>query len=165
MKNLRLQLLILILIVFWTSSGVIAQHRPQFIGEVEKLFQEYEPKWKVEQTYVNRGTGFFKEDIVFRNNKVQAAVSIGVWEKIENAREVFKDESVAFDNISGKKTSKSRLPGLGEDSYIWTHSGSSAWPTIRFRKGNVIVEVFAPSVVIAKRFAQYVAGRIQPSDN
>ncbi len=160
----KTKLLVSILMVLWFPSNLIAQDKPQFIGEVEQLFRENEPKWKVERTYVNSGSGFFKEDIVFRNGKVQASISIGVWEKVENAREVFKGESIAFDNIIGKKMVKNSLPNLGEDSYIWTYLNSSAWPTIRFRKDGVIVEVYAPSVAIAKRFAQYVAKRIPPSD-
>src|SRR6266853_778240 len=118
MKNLKL--LILTWLLFWSPSNVIAQDKPQFIGEVEQVFRENEPKWKVERTYINSGLGFFKEDIVFRNGKVQASVSIAIWEKVENAREAFRGESIAFDNITGKKMLKSRLQGLGEDSYMWT---------------------------------------------
>jgi len=162
MKNLKL--LILTWLLFWSPSNVIAQDKPQFIGEVEQVFRENEPKWKVERTYINSGLGFFKEDIVFRNGKVQASVSIAIWEKVENAREAFRGESIAFDNITGKKMLKSRLQGLGEDSYMWTNRNSSAWPTIRFRRAGVIVEVFAPSVITAKRFAQYVSDRIPLSD-
>jgi hypothetical protein len=51
---------------------------------------------------------------------------------------------------------KNTLPNLGDENHIWTHPDSEVWPVIRFRKGKVNIEIFAPSVTIAKRFAQHV---------
>jgi len=55
---------------------------------------------------------------------------------------------------------KTTLAGLGDENYMWTNRSNDSWPTIYFRKGSVVVMVFAPSVAVAKRFAQYALEQI-----
>jgi hypothetical protein len=86
-----------------------------------------------------------------------------VWKREKDAAEVFAAQSLAFDNTGGRRMVKNSLPKLGDENYIWTHRGSTAWPMIKFRKGKVFVTVFAPSVPVAKRFAQHVLGQMPAS--
>ncbi len=151
---------ILLLLIIYSTGNVMAHDKPSFIVEIERVFQEKESRWKIERKNVQNESSFFKEDIVFRLGKVQAAVSIGSWQKEKDAHDVFEGEAIAFNNTAGARMIKKRLPNLGDENYIWVNRGSEAWPMIKFRKGRVHVTVFAPNVAIAKRFAQYIAEQI-----
>ncbi len=151
---------ILLLLICYSTGNILAQDKPTFIVEIERVFQEKEPRWKIERKNVQNESSFFKEEIVFRSGKVQAAVSIGSWQREKDAHDVFEGEAIAFNNTMGARRIKKRLPNLGDENYIWTNRGSEAWPMIKFRKGKVYVTVFAPNVAVAKRFAQYIAKQI-----
>jgi hypothetical protein len=58
---------------------------------------------------------------------------------------------------------KASVPKLGDESYLWTNPGSTAWPLLTFRKGRVNVTIFAPSVEVAKRFAHHVLEQMPAS--
>jgi hypothetical protein len=148
-----------LLIACWSFS-VLAQEKPKLFSNIERVFHEKEPSWKVERIYPNNTS----EDIVFRSGKNQASVQIAIWKTEKEAEDVFAGESLAFDNTAGKKQVKTLLPKLGDENHIWTNRGSTAWPTIKFRKKNVNVTVFAPSLVVGKRFAQYVLQQIDASE-
>jgi hypothetical protein len=153
-----------LLLILCSSITCFGQEKPKLLLDIERVFREKEARWKVERINYQKEFDPNKEDIVFRSGKVQAAVSIKIWEKIKDAQDVFEATSIAFSNTHAKMI-KSRLPGLGDEGYIWKSRGSDAWPTIYFRKGNVNVTVFAPSVAVAKRFAQHIAEQIPPSNN
>jgi hypothetical protein len=162
---MRVKQLGLLLIILSCSSNAVAQDKPEFIARVEQVFREKETAWKVERINVINATDPFQQSITLRSGKNQALVDISIWNRLKDARDVFTAESIAFDNIVGKKRVKGRLHNLGDENYIWTHRGSSAWPKIIFRSGRITVNVFAPSVAIAKRFAKHILGQMAPSNN
>jgi hypothetical protein len=155
LKNFAFSLLIICL-----SHSVPAQEKPELFSNVERVFREKETAWKVERIYPAATPDPSRQSIVFRSGKNQASVDIAIWNREKDARDVFAAESRAFDNTMGRRMSKRSLPQLGDENHIWTHRGSTVWPTIKFRKGNINVTIFAPSVAIAKRFAQHVLGQI-----
>ncbi|HEX8175641.1 MAG TPA: hypothetical protein VF543_11035 [Pyrinomonadaceae bacterium] len=157
---MRVKQIGLLLIILCLSSNVLAQDKPQFITKVEQVFREKEPAWKVQRINVINTNDPFQQSITFHLGKNQALVDISIWKREKDARDVFEGESIAFDNIMGKRKIKGSLPNLGDENYIWTNRGSTAWPTIKFRKGKINVTVFAPSVAIAKRFAQHIFGQM-----
>jgi hypothetical protein len=63
--------------------------------------------------------------------------------------------------MRGKRMVKASVPKLGDESYLWTNPGSTAWPLLTFRKGRVNVTVFAPSVKVARRFARHVLDQMR----
>lgn len=164
MKIVGAHISILLLFVLSCSMTSFAQGKPEWVSEVERIFQQQEPRWKVERlSSHDTNPHHFYEDIVFRSGKLQAAVSIHVWQKLQDNEDTFKGQSIALNNILTRKV-RIKL-AIGEEGYMWKHPGSIAWPTLMFRQGHVQVKVFAPSVAIAKRFARLVAERIPPSNN
>ena len=153
---MKLRTVILFLLIFCFSTSIYAQEKPELFSKIEQVFQKKEPAWKVERIYPSNTSDPITQSIVFRSRIGQASVDISIWRREKDAQDVFTAESLAFDNIRGKRVIKSRLPKLGDENHIWTNPGSTAWPTIKFRKGNINVTVFAPWVAIAKRFAQHV---------
>lgn len=162
---MRLKTFAFSLLIICLSNSVLAQEKPELFSKIERVFQDKEPAWKVERIYPGNTSDPTTQSIVFRSGKNQAAVDVSIWNRENDAREVFAAHSVAFSDTRGKQAMKSRLPKLGDENYIWTNRGSTAWPIIKFRKGNIIVDVFAPSVVIAKRFAQHVLEQITPANS
>jgi len=153
---MRSRQVISLMLIICFSNTIHAQEKPEMITKIERIFREKEPAWKVERVYVKNASDPFHQSIVFRSGGNQAAVDVSIWSREKDAQDVFAGESIAFGNTMGKRMVKSRLVNLGDESHMWTNRGSTAWPTIKFRKGNVNVTVFAPSVAIAKRFAKYV---------
>ena len=128
--------------------------------KIEQEIKEKEPGWKIDRILDGQTSDPLHESIVFRAGKQQAEIEISIWKRLEDAQGAFEGEVAAFDNIRGKKAVKKSLPNLGEENYMWTNPGSDAWPMIYFRKGNIYASVFAPSVAIARRFAQHLFGQI-----
>jgi hypothetical protein len=155
--------IILFLLTLCFSTIIYAQEKQELFSKIEQIFQKKEPTWKVERIYPGNTSDPITESIVFRSRIGQAAVDISIWRREEDAHDVFTGQSLAFDNIRGKRVLKSSLPKLGDENHIWTNPGSRAWPTIKFRKGNILVTVFAPSVAIAKRFAHHVYNQLPAS--
>jgi hypothetical protein len=142
------------------SSGTLAQEKPELFVRVEHAFLEKEPTWKVERIYPGNTPDPTTQSIVLRSRSGRASVEISIWRRPQDAEDVFGGQSLAFDQTAGKKKVKRSLPGFGDESHIWTNRGSTAWPTMKFRKGSIVVSVFAPTVAIARKFAQYVLTEI-----
>ena len=156
-------MLCLLLILVASSAGTTAQEKPGLFLRIERVFREKEPVWKVERIYPSNTSDPITQSIVFRSGKGQASVDISIWRREQDAQDVFNGESIAFDNTAGKKKVKGTVRKLGDENHIWTNRGSSAWPIVKFRKGSIVVSVFAPTVAMAKKFAQYVLEEIAAS--
>ena len=141
------------------SQAQVAQQKPQLFLNVEAGFRQREPTWKIEEI-LNQSS--HTESITFRQGKRQANVSLDSWNSPQNAHGVFDGLVIAFDNTRGKHVVKATLRNLGDENFMWANRGG-AWPTIYFRKGSVVVSVFAPSVAVARRFAQHVLEQIDKS--
>ena len=153
---MKLKTIVVFLHIICFSDNILAQEKPELFSKIERVFQVKEPSWKVERIYPSNTSDPITQSIVFRSRKGQASVDVSIWKREKDAQDVFAAESLAFNNTAGKRMVKSSLPQLGDENHIWTNRGSAAWPTIKFRKGNINATVFAPSVMIAKRFAQHV---------
>ncbi|HEX3143723.1 MAG TPA: hypothetical protein VHQ64_07110 [Pyrinomonadaceae bacterium] len=146
-------------LLFFALGGraVFAQRKLELFSKVEAAFKQREPAWKVEK--INQQLPYH-ESITFRNGNRQASVDLANWGSPEHAHETFGGLVIAFDNVQGKHGVKTTLTNLGDENHMWTNLGNYTWPTIYMRKGSVVVMVFAPSVPIAKRFAQHVLEQI-----
>jgi hypothetical protein len=138
------------------TGSSLAQEGPELFSKIDKVFKEKEPAWEVERVNEGDATDPIRRSVTFRSEAGQANVDVSIWAKEKDAREVFAADALAFGNMRGKRMVKAAVPKLGDESYIWTHPGSTAWPMLTFRKGRVNVTVFAPSVAVAKRFARHV---------
>ena len=139
------------------------EQSPDLFTRVERAFSEQEPDWKLEESRASETTDPTGRDILLRSGETQAAVSVKVWRREQDSREVFAAESLAFDNTRGKRMVKGSVQGLGDENHLWTNAGTDAWPMLTFRKGRVNVLVFAPSTDVAKRFARRVLEQIEAS--
>jgi hypothetical protein len=156
--------MILILNILLLIGGALTQYapsKPELFVKIERMFQEREPAWKLEKITPGQTTDPLLETIVYRSKQGQAAISISIWRREQDARESFAGIAIANDNIRGKNAVKRTLPKLGDENYMWTLRRSSKWPTIRLRKGRTEVQVFAPNVVIAERFARNVVAQVE----
>ena len=97
---------------------------------------------------------------MFRTGKVQASLEISIWKRLIDAKEVFAATSLVMDRTMGKGKLKRTVPKLGDESYMWTDLNGAGWTTLKFREQSINVEVFAPSPMTAKRFAQRIFKQI-----
>lgn len=141
-----------------------AQEKPDLFSRIERAFREREPAWKVEQSRRGAASDPLWLSITFRSGKAQASIAVAVWRRGQDARESFAGESLATDNIHGKRAFKGTVPNLGDENHIWLMRGAAAWPMLFFRKGNVTARVFAPSAAVAERFARLVLEQIDAAE-
>lgn len=154
----RIAAILLLLICFLNCTP--AQEKPGLFSRIKSVFQKKESAWKVENVILNDSSDPLRQSITFNDGKNQANVDITVWKKEKDAQDVFDGESLAFDNRMGKGMTKSSVPKLGDENHIWTHEGTMAWPMLKFRKGNISVTVYSPSVEISKRFAHHILDQL-----
>ncbi len=167
-RALALLLLILCLPV---SGG--AQGKPELFSKVDRVLREKEPAWKVEEFIPGDTSDPVWQRVIYGSRGVRSSVDIEIWRREKDARDVFTAESFAIDNDAfvsealgrkiDDKPSKSSLPGLGDENYMWAYKGYPRRVIIQFRKGNVIVRIDSHSEVVAKRFARRVFEQIAAS--
>ena len=144
-------------------SPAYAQEKPTWLREVELVLQK-EPRWKIKETNflpINMPT-VFNEAIVLKSGPLRADITISASPSEEWAKDGFEQERIAFSSILEKHARAPRVPGLGDDNYMFVGRKRSS---LFFRQGRVLVKVFAPSVETAKRFARHVADKIPPSND
>jgi hypothetical protein len=147
-------------LILCCAVNVFAQDKPLWVLQIEDAFKRKELKWKIERTIIRNERSFFDESITLKSGGYRAHVQLTIWDSAKNAQDVFEAEAIAFDNTMGSRVSKTKLKDFGDENYIWPNLNRDGWTMIEFRKGKVLVRVYAPSVATAKRFAQYVIGQI-----
>jgi len=142
----------------------VAQDKPRLFSNVERILQARDRTWKIERILTGQTTDPLSESIKLRDGRREAAIEISIWRRLQDTREVFAGQVIAFDNVPGKRAVKRSLRDVGDENYMWTNPRSNAWPTIYFRKGNVFVSVFAPSVPVATKFAEQVLEQMKKGE-
>jgi hypothetical protein len=153
---MRTNPLSILLVIIGLSTVVFSQEKPELFSKIERVFHDDQPDWKIESIIFGDTSDPMTESIVFRSQSGQAAIEIAIWKREKDARDVFAAESLVFDNTMGKGKTKISLPKIGDENHMWTGAGESSWPTIKFRKAAIDVDVFAPSEAVAKRFVKYI---------
>ncbi len=149
------------LLVFAAAVGlpgsVTGQEKPSWVAQVEATLRAEERAWKIAERDIWGAGGSFHETIILKSGGLRADIIIDILDSPELAKEQFDGEEIAFTNILGSGSVKSRQEGLGDDNYVFTgRRGPRRHRNIFFRRGKVLVKVFAPSAEAADRFAKYV---------
>lgn len=164
---MRLRAILFFLSILCLPSDIGAQQQPELFSNVDRVFREKEPAWKVEECLPADTSDPVKHRIIFSSRRGRASINISIWRREEDAREVFTATSLAIDNSAafvseslGRKVDdkkiKSSLPRLGDENHMWAYKDYPRRVIIQFRRGSVIVRVDAPTEVVAKRFAQRI---------
>jgi hypothetical protein len=153
---MKKRLLSLGLLILCCAVNIFAQEKPSWVTEVENTFKQKEPRWKIERILDRAEISFYDESITFKSGGYRANVHLTIWDSPKGAQEVFEGETTAFNNTGGSRVSRTKIENLGDENYIWPNLNKDGWTMINFRKGKVLVQVYAPSVAMAKRFARYV---------
>lgn len=146
-------------VLVWTCSSAVAQKADLF-SQIEVTFRTNEPDWKLEKVQRGPSQNPARASITLRQGAKQASIDVWIWKTPKDAHEMFSGQVIAMDNTRGTRTMKRDLANLGEENYMWANPHGEAWPTIDFRKGNVFVSVFAPTIPLAERFARYVLEQV-----
>jgi len=154
----------LVFLLLLISAGTSwAQEKPDLFERIQRVFQEQEPSWKIDQVYPTSTTDPLTLDVALRRGKQRrASVNIAVWRRKKDAQGAFEGICIALDN-SRRKALKSSVPHLGDENHMWVDQRNRRWPLIQFIKGSTIVGVFAPTVPIALRFARHVLKELPPN--
>lgn len=157
--RISIVLSVFLLCGLWDTS--IAQENPELFSKIEEVFRRREPGWKVKRNLHGQTRDPLVESItLLRAGKRQASIEILMWRRLEDAKEVFAGQVVILDNTRGPTAVRRSLPNVGDENYMWTNPQSTFWPTIYFRRGRVLVSVFASTATVADRFARHVLEQI-----
>jgi hypothetical protein len=150
----------ILLTMFCWPLCTLAQEVPPLAKKLEKVFEEKEPKWKIERPYVQMSPP------VMHLKSPQGDVLIYFWlmDSERTAQEVFDGHVIGFGNILGKRKKETRLTNFGDDNRLLSDT-SGRFADLSFRKGKICIGVSAPSVAIAKKFAQYVMEQVLAQDD
>lgn len=152
---MKYKIICLILVLFCLSINVFTQKKPDWIVSFENTIKQKEKLWKIESQIDNSGEeGSYNYSFTLRSGKNQSSIRIGRL-PVPNLEETFGGLVIAFDNTMGKKAKKSKLENFGDEGFSW-NINQEGWTTIMFRKGEIFVDIFAPSKKTARRFADYV---------
>ncbi len=154
MKKLILCISLLAALCFVPDT--YAQDKPALVTQIEKVFTEKEPGWRIDRENVQLNPPV----IHLKSRQGDALVYIWVMESAKTAKEVFEGNTIAFGNTMGARGKKIKLPNLGDENYMFTSFAVSGTTSIHFRQDNVYIQVIAPLQVTAKRFAQRVMDQI-----
>jgi hypothetical protein len=152
----KLILCISLLPGLWLAQSIRAQDKPILVLQIEKAFTEKEPRWKIDRE--NEQTS--PPVIHLKSGNTDTLIWINIMDSAKSASEAFEGGTIAFANIMGARGRKNKLPNFGDENYIWTGFGARATTSIHFRRGNIYIQIIAPSQVTAKRFAQHVMDQI-----
>lgn len=150
---------ILLLSVLCLTSDTYAQDKPALVAQIEKVFTEKEPKWRIDRKNVQLSPPV----IHLKSRQGDALVYVWVMESTKTASEIFEGNTTAFENTMGARGRKIKLPNFGDENYMFTGFVVSGTTSIHFRQGNVYIHVIAPSQVTAKMFAHHVMNQIVES--
>jgi len=122
----------LVLLLALLGGNALASQKLDLFSKIEQDFREKEASWHIERIYDESTREPFSKSIVFRSRKLQASIQVKMWNRLEDAREEFALSTADITRARSKSVRKP-VANLGEESYMWTNPGSTAWPIINFR--------------------------------
>ena len=157
-KIIKILLSIILMCLAFTSFG--AQDSQTLFGQIERVSQEREPKWKISRKLILRNSKHIS--IRWKSGKSYVQMLIERLDSPKEAADMFEgfnsEIMEAYRTAESSQYSKTELPNLGDKNYLWSHRKAGA--SILLRKGNAFVMLIAPSIDVAKRFAQLVADQL-----
>ena len=148
--------LIFTLLILLCSIFSFAQETPSWIKEIEDTINKKEVNCEIENRIWRSDESSFAYSLRLKCGHYQAAIQIDRLINVPNAQETFEGLVTAFDNTRHRNTSKTKLESFGDEGFIWTTLNKNSWTTIKYRKGDIFVNIFAPSEKSARKFAKYV---------
>ena len=160
------KVLFTVLMLVTSCLPIHGQEKPSWITRVENVLREKGRAWRISEKDIRGAGRYFHETIILKAGALRADISIDVLDSHELAKEQSAGEEIAFTNILEKDAFKSKLDGLGDENFMFTgKKGPRKHGNIFFRRGAVLVKVFAPSGEVARRFARYVVDQMAPADS
>ena len=146
---------LVVALLLWAPASVVTQDSPTLFGKIERSVIGKEPEWKLERKFLNGGRVSF----LWRHGAEEVSASVTSLASPEEAAKEFQRsvDAVPLPTTAGPDGA---VPGLGDDSRVWARYTQSGRSAIHFSKGSVHVQVSAPSLGLAKRFAQLIANVI-----
>ncbi len=149
-----------IVILCLATVGVFGQSRPEWFESARNTIKTKEPGWKMVDVIVTDNTSVYGESIRMRAGAHTGAVEISAYNDLVNPNETFTGQVTVYDNIVGRKQTKTKLNGLGDEAYMWSPKNADDYTTVMFKKGKTFVSIFLPGRSTAQRFAGHIAAHI-----
>ncbi|HEX6279658.1 MAG TPA: hypothetical protein VFZ49_06520 [Pyrinomonadaceae bacterium] len=149
----------LLLTILSCSGAIFSQQGvPPLAKEVEKVLEEKEPAWKIQRPYRQ-----MSPPVMHLKSVSEGDVLIYFWlmDNEVDVKSVFDGQIISLGNTLGDRKKESKLPNLGDDNRLISDR-SGRFAHLVFYKGKTLINIAAPTDMIAKRFAKHVAQRVAP---
>lgn len=150
-------------IIFSSSIATGQEVKPRWIISLETAIKEQEKEWKIDDVTYQGNSDSFTGSIILKRGDVRGAVEIHSYEILTNPEETFQGQNIATSNIIGKRMTKKKLDGYGDEAFLWTPTNPNGHAQLHARKGKTFVSVFIPNVATAQRFARLALSLIPDS--
>jgi hypothetical protein len=125
------------------------EYATQLGGRLEEIIKAKEPKWKLKDS----AQGSFGFDQYWKSGDLKVRLYIYVYDTPEEASKKLQESSRA-----SSVAIPYPLEGFGDEAYYMTHR-FFGW--VGARKGRTFVTIHAPSLDVAKRFAEHALDQLQ----
>lgn len=151
---MKSKILLSIALTLLCSFSVFALQQEAELSLYTKItdaIEKKEPEWELSRKAI------MSNQVIIRwvSKKGRVHVAVAMLAPEVDAKEALKSRVDVLQNIPESKVSKNELKNFGDEGYILRTEGVSGI-TVIFRKGSYMVQVFAPSEEIAKRFSQHI---------
>ena len=155
----RTLFILTLVIIFLSVTVAFAQGRPEWVVQVKQTLKQKETAWKIEDGLLNDSGALYEESFLFKKGAFTGVVEIDVYYVLTNPEETFGGLVTLTDNLS-KREKKTKLPGLGDEGYMWTSGNASDYTKIMFKKDKTFVSIWLPGRALAQRVAKHVAAHM-----
>lgn len=129
---------------------IFPQEVPELAKKLEKVFEENEPKWRIERPYRQMNPPVMH----LKSAQGDILIYFFIQDSEQSAKDVFDGNLIALGNTLGKNKKETKLTSFGDDNRLISDS-SGRFADFFFRRGNTYISVLAPTDVIARKFGQY----------
>ncbi len=110
----KLFLCISLLSALCLASDIYAQDKPALVTQLERVFAEKEPKWRIDRENVQLNPPV----IHLKSRQGDALVYVWIMESAKTAKEVFEGNTIAFGNTMGAIGKKIKLQNFGDENGV-----------------------------------------------
>lgn len=125
------------------------EYATQVATRLEQTIKTKEPQWKLKDSF----QGDFGFHQYWKSGAEELRLSISVYDSADEA-----SKELQFSSQGSSVASPEKLEGFGDEAYYMTHR-FFGW--VGARKGRTFVTIHAPSLDVAKRFAEHALDQLQ----
>ncbi len=160
MRKIKNRIFLISVLIFCFSLSCFAQNKPVWIDAVVNTLSPKESEWKLERRFERNARDHFEHGFELKSGELITNIQIQILKDVSNIEKRFAESVENLTIGMGRFSTRTKLNDFGDEGYMWVNVNKDGWTMIRFRKNDVIVEIFSLSDEAGKIFARDVLNQI-----